>query len=193
MARIIIINGHPDRDRARLCHALAGAYEEGARANEHQVRRFDVADLRFPLLASKAEFEQGGVPDEIRAAQDAIAWAEHVVIVYPLWLGTMPAKLKGFFEQVFRPGFSFGTGPNGWPVGQLTGKSARIITTMGMPGWVYRWYFWAHSLKSFERHILKFVGIKPVRVTIFGMVEAASEARRAKWLSQVRELGAHAR
>ena len=34
-------------------------------------------------------------PADIRAAQDDIRWAEHVVLIYPLWLGTMPALLKG--------------------------------------------------------------------------------------------------
>lgn len=29
--------------------------------------------------------------------------AEHIVFVSPLWLGTMPALLKGFLEQVMRP------------------------------------------------------------------------------------------
>lgn len=56
---------------------------------------------------------------------------------------------------------------------------ARGVVTMGMPGWIYRWFFGAHSLKSLERNILSFVGIKPVRETIFGMVDAVTDAKRA--------------
>ena len=32
-------------------------------------------------------------------------WAEHLVFLFPLWLGDMPAVLKGFLEQLMRPGF----------------------------------------------------------------------------------------
>jgi putative NADPH-quinone reductase len=71
----------------------------------------------------------------------------------------------------------------------LTGRSARIIVTMGMPALVYRWYFGAHSLKSLERNILGFVGIGPIRETLIGMVEACSAARREKWLEKLRALG----
>ncbi len=59
---------------------------------------------------------------------------------------------------------------------------------MGMPAFVYRWYFGAHSLKSLERNILKFVGIKPIRETLIGMVEGKQETR-ARWLTKMEALG----
>jgi putative NADPH-quinone reductase len=111
--RISIIQGHPDPSGGRLCHALADAYAGGAEEAGHEVRRVEVARLEFPLLRTQAEFEAGAAPPEIQIAQEAIRWAEHLVIVYPLWLGTMPALLKGFLEQAFRPGFAFDTKPKG--------------------------------------------------------------------------------
>jgi putative NADPH-quinone reductase len=112
--------------------------------------------------------------------------------VYPLWLGTMPAVLKAFFEQVFRPGFAFALGGKAWSR-RLKGKSARIVVTMGMPALVYRWYFGAHGLKSLERSILGFCGIGPIRESLFGMIEAASAAKRDKWLRTIQKFGAAAR
>ena len=50
------------------------------------------------------EFEHAAVPDELKDTAEAIVWAEHIVFVFPLWLGTMPAMLKAFLEQVMRPG-----------------------------------------------------------------------------------------
>ena len=60
----------------------------------------------------------------------------------------------------------------------LTGKTARIVVTMGMPAFVYRWYFGGHSLKSLERNILRFVGIRPVRESLIGMVEGSDAGGR---------------
>ena len=75
----------------------------------------------------------------------------------------------------------------------LAGKSARIIVTMGVPALFYRWYFRAHSLKSFERNILAFCVFRPIRASVVGLVEAMGQARRGTWLARVREFGAHAR
>ena len=100
----------------------------------------------------------------------------------------MPALLKGFFEQVFRPGFAHRTDDRGWQA-LLKGRSARIVVTMGMPALIYRWYFGAHGLKSLERSILAFVGIKPIRETLIGMMGSASERKRKAWLEKLRALG----
>jgi putative NADPH-quinone reductase len=187
--RITIIQGHPDPRGDRYGHALAGAYAAGAAAAGHAVRTIDLARMTFPLLRSKEEWDGGTPPDAVRGAQDAIDWAEHLVIFYPLWLGTMPALLKAFLEQAFRPGFAIGRGESGtsWKK-LLTGKSARVVVTMGMPALVYRWFFRAHSLKSLERNILGFVGIGPIRETLIGGVEA-SAARRERWLAKLAALG----
>lgn len=116
-------------------------------------------------------------------------WADRLVVIYPLWLGAMPALLKGFFEQALRPGFAIESGGRfGWKR-RLSGKSARVVVTMGVPGLVYRWLYRAHTLKSLERNILKFCGINPVRVTVIGMVEGMSETKRDRWLNRLREFG----
>lgn len=100
----------------------------------------------------------------------------------------MPAFLKAFFEQTLRPGFAFAPPGAGMPKKRLAGKSAHIVVTMGMPAFVYRWYFGAHGLKHFERSVLGFCGVRPVRASLVGLVEA-SDSRREKWLQRMEVLG----
>jgi putative NADPH-quinone reductase len=190
--RIVLIQGHPDPEPHHLCRALADAYAEGARAAGHRVVAIDVAALAFPLLRTQHAFEDEPVPESLRPAQQAIHDAQHLVLVFPLWLGTMPALLKGFLEQVARPGFAFARGARGLPVPLLKGRSARLVVTMGMPALVYRWWFHAHGVRGLERSVLRFAGIKPVRETLIGMVAEASAARRQRWLDRMRRLGAAA-
>lgn len=187
--RILIIQGHPDPGGRHLDHALAEAYAAGAAEAGHELRTLTVAELDFPLLRSREDWEHGEPVPAIREAQQALLWAEHLLIVYPLWLGDLPALLKGFLEQVLRPGFAFGQGVDRAGPRPLAGRSARVVVTMGMPGFVYRLYFRAHSLKSLERNILRFCGIKPVRTTVLGMVESGGEPRHQQWLAHLRELG----
>lgn len=190
---ILLIQGHPDPDERRLTSALVQAYARGAEAAGHVVKTIEIAHLDFPLLRSQADWQSGTVPATLIDAQRQIAWAEHLVLFFPLWLGDMPALLKGFLEQVARPGFAF-KAENGNPFAHkgLTGKSARVVVTMGMPALVYRAYFRAHSLKSLERNILGFVGISPIHETLIGSVEQLGEAGVAKWLRRLHDLGARA-
>lgn len=188
--RITIIQGHPDGQARHFCHALADEYAKGCEDGGHAVRRVEVATLEFPLLRTKEEFEVGRPPDSIRQAQEAIRWADHLVIVYPLWLGSMPALLKAFFEQVFRPGVTFQYQSGGkMPKKLWSGKSARIVVTMGMPAFAYRWFFLAHSLKSLQQNILQFCGISPTKATLIGNIENMNEPQRASWLDEMRRLG----
>jgi putative NADPH-quinone reductase len=130
------------------------------------------------------------VPPALKPAQDDIAWAQHVVIFFPLWLGDMPALLKAFLEQVARPGFA--VGPEGaQPFGHkpLSGRSARVVVTMGMPALAYRWVYRAHSVKSLERNILGFVGFSPVHETLIGTVDRLGEKGVAQWKDRLQKLG----
>lgn len=174
-------------------HALSTAYRDGARSGGHEVRGIVVSELQFPLLRTSEDFRTGTPSDVISRCQAEIGWADHIVIVFPLWLGSMPALLKGFFEQVLRPGFAFAQGKGRrFPAKLLKGKSARVIVTMGMPGLFYRWYLRAHSLKSLERNILGFCGLRPVRACVIGMVESMSQAARGNWLARIEKLGKRA-
>jgi putative NADPH-quinone reductase len=191
--RILIIDGHPDPADGRLVHALATAYREGAESGRHEVLSLRVADLEFPLLRTQSDYEHGEPVDAIRHCQAQFDWATHIVILYPLWLGSMPALLKGLLEQLLRPGFAFSTRQQGrWPVKLQAGKSARIVVTMGMPGWIYRWYFRAHSLRSLQRNILHFVGLRRVRATVIGNVANLSSSERQGWIQQMRKFGQRA-
>jgi putative NADPH-quinone reductase len=187
---IAIVLGHPDPAGNHFGNALADAYAKGAAEGGHEVRIIDIAKLDFPLLRTQEDFEKGTPPPSIQEAQATILWAQHIVILFPLWLGTMPALVKAFLEQVFRPNFVQGRlAPMDTHRRPLLGKSSRIIVTMGMPAFFYRWYFRAHGVRGLERNVLGFCGIKPIHETLIGAVAALSDAGRKKWLGRMRALG----
>ena len=188
-ARVLILDGHPDPQNGRFVHALAASYEEGARAAGHEVKLVRIAALDFALLRSNESFLHEPAPASVATAQGDIKWCSHLVVLYPLWLGSMPALLKGFFEHAMRPGFAFGEATRGLPKKLLTGKSARIVVTMGMPALFYRWYYRSHSVKSLQRNILSFTGFAPVRSTIIGSIETHDARQRVRWLERMRKLG----
>jgi len=189
---VAILQGHPDPAGGHLCHALADAYAEGAAAAGHRVLRVEIARIDVPVLRDQRAFETGELPASLAEAKDAVVAADHVVLVFPLWLGTMPALVKAFLEQVMRPGVAFAYEKTGIRK-LLTGRSAHIVVTMGMPALAYRLFFLSHGVAGLRRSIFKFVGLSPVRSTMFGMVMAASERTRQGWLARMRRDGARLR
>ncbi|MFW5660622.1 MAG: NAD(P)H-dependent oxidoreductase [Oceanicaulis sp.] len=191
--RICLVNAHPDPAPERFCHALADAYEDGAKGAGHTVDRFDAGSLDFGFLDSAKAFE-AAPPAVFEPVRDALGVADHFVFVYPLWLGTLPAKSKAFLEHVGRANFFLDTqsDSSNWPAQKMKGKSARLIVTMGMPGFAYRLFFGSHSVKGLEAGIFKLSGFSPVKDSVFGLVEAGPERRQAL-LAEARRLGAAGR
>jgi putative NADPH-quinone reductase len=186
--RLLVVDGHPDPDPARFIHALADAYAEAARTAGHDVTLVRLASTPPPVLASAAEW-YGPPPAALAADIAALRAADHLAIFYPLWLGAMPALLKAWLEQVMRPDVAMPHDHAAPGKGLLKGKSARIVVTMGMPGFIYRWWFGALTLKSLEQNILAFVGIGPVKDTVIGSIAARSEADRKALIGKLRGLG----
>lgn len=188
--RIFVLDGHPDPAPDRFVHGLADAYCEGAGAAGHQLIRTRLADVEVPILRSKDDY-RGDPPEHLRACIDAIDWAQHVTILHPLWLGSMPAALKGWFEQIVRPGFAFSTTQLGrWPVQFWEGKTARIVVTMGMPRLAYWWY---HGVRrNPQRAVLSTSGFRRIRTTLIGRAESMTPEQRERWMQRIRKLGLHA-
>lgn len=187
---IVILQGHPDNSKRHLCHALASAYQEGAEQAGHHTILFDVAVLDFPVLRSREDWEQGETPAAVLEVQKSLLEADHLVIFYPLWLGTMPALFKALLEQVFRPEPNKISGDTPAPWRKLMkGCTARIVVTMGMPAFFYRWFYRAHGLKLLKRNILSFSGIGPIGDSLIGMVDKLDKVKAEKWFKKMRTFG----
>ena len=187
--KILVILGQPQRHS--YGGALMQAYSEGARAAGAEVKELYLGDLKFDPLATTSLAHLAELEPDLSQAQEAIKWAEHLVFVYPIWWGTIPALLKGFIERVFLPGFAVNFRKNSplWDK-LLTGRSARLIVTLNTPSWIYRWVFGRPGHNTMKKTILQFCGIKPVRITEVGPMKNSTESKRKKWLEQVRALGA---
>src|SRR5215510_4228189 len=72
--RILIIDGHPDPDRGRYCHALVEAYVEGARETGNEVRTLTLAEMNMPLLRTAQEFSTPPQESAIVGARADLLW-----------------------------------------------------------------------------------------------------------------------
>jgi len=167
---VTILYGHPDTDPARLCHTIMTHYARATETGGAKVNVIEIGKLNYESVISAEDHSLGPIPKDVQRAQAAVLEADKIVLVFPLWLGSMPGRFKMFLEQVFRPGFAYDYSDKGWPITHLKGKSADVIVTMGMPITFYKWFFRAHAMKNLKRNMLHFVGVKPVRFKYVGQV-----------------------
>jgi NAD(P)H dehydrogenase (quinone) len=191
MRKVMIVVGHSQRET--FCDALGSAYKQGADTAGHEAQMFTLSQMTFdPILREGYRREQPLEPD-LQAAYKALAACDHLVLIFPLWCGDMPAILKGFIERILQPDLIARQNTENamnWNI--FKNKTARIIMTMGMPVSIYRFWYGGHALKLLTRNILHFIGIKPVRHTLFGMLATSKPTMRERWIRSVEELGRQA-
>jgi NAD(P)H dehydrogenase (quinone) len=188
---IVVILGHPDA--SSYCGSLASAYVQAAQQAGHNVKFFKLGEIAFdPVLHHAYNKRQDHEPGLVEI-QEAITWAKHVVFVYPIWWGAMPALLKGLIDRVFLPGYAFKYRENSkFSEKLLVGRSAHAFVTMDSPPWYFRLVYKMPGHHQMKKTILEFCGIKPVKITSYGPVRGASTAKREKWLQQVKQYATEA-
>lgn len=186
--RIAVIIGHPDKESFNF--ALAESYKKGAKKSDAEIREIVIGDLNFnPNLQfgyrKRTELE----PDLINA-QETLKWADHIVWVYPVWWGSIPALMKGFLDRVLLPGFAFKKREGSlWWDKYFTGKTSRIIYTLDQPAWYYKWFNGSPSHKAMSKLTMKFIGVKTVKITSIGPIRLSKDEFREKWLRTIEQLG----
>lgn len=186
--KILIINGHPNKDSFNF--GIAAAYKKGVLSSGAEVKEIIIANLDFnPNLQFGYQKRMELEPDLLESWKK-IQWADHLVWIHPVWWGGLPAITKGFIDRLFLPGFAFQYRENSnfWDK-LLKGKTAHIITTLDQPGWFYRLVFRRPSVNQLKRSVLKFCGISPVKVSYIGIIRGSKPEMREKWLQKVENWG----
>jgi NAD(P)H dehydrogenase (quinone) len=188
MKKILIINGHPNKEA--FCFGIAKAYKNGAENSGAEVKEIIITNLDFNPNLQFGYQKRTELEPDLTDAWEKIKWADHLVWVHPVWWGGQPAITKGFIDRLFLPGFAFQYRENSvlWDK-LLKGKTAHIITTLDQPSWYYWLVYSRPSINQLKKATLEFCGVKPVKVTYIGVVKTATTALREKWLKKVEELG----
>ena len=124
---------------------------------------------------------------DMKKYRDLISEANHLIFIFPIWWGGMPAILKGFIDRVFAAGFAYSYKKTGLS-GHLNGKSAWIITTHNTPAPFLP--FVQDYGKVLKNQILKSCGITPVKLTELTPVEKITDEKRGQLLEKVAKAAA---
>lgn len=188
MKNILLINGHPDKESYN--YALSKSYLKGAKDSKAVVKSIHLIDLNFNPNLEYGYRKRTTLEPDLLEAQEKLKWADHIVWVYPVWWGSVPAIMKGFLDRILLPGFAFKKREGSvWWDKYFTGKTSRLICTLDQPPWFYTLINRSPSHYAMKKLTLNFIGIKSVKITTIGPLRLSTVEFRKKWLDKVENLG----
>lgn len=173
-AKAVVLCGHPHP--SSFSSALAQAWIDGAVGVDSQL--FELAQMDFDAVLAPDYGRDQALEPDLLALRDSLESAAHLVLAYPVWWSSTPAKLKGLFDRLLLPGWAYSI-VDGRPQGGFVGRSARTLVTMDAPLWYDRVFNRGASRAQVNTGTLKFCGFAPLRETAFGGVgESSAQARQ---------------
>ena len=136
-------------------------------------------------LDDMENFKQGIMSDDIIAEQNLILETDVVIIVSPLWWGSMPAMLKGYIERVFSYGFAYEIGDDPLkPIGLLKNKKVLLLTTISGPDELYKQKGMYEAIsKTWDWAVFEFCGMDLMGHLYFPGIHHAEEYKRREYLA----------
>ena len=182
--KITAIDGHPGTDR--LVTALMDSYLGASEENGAAVTRFALRDIEFDPVLHEGYRQRQDWETGLNEIIESIKDCDHLLIGFPMWWGTMPASLKGFFDRTFLPGVAFKYHKNDpfWDK-LFSGKSADVIITADTPGFYFKFRYGSAVQKIMKNQILGFTGFKPIKQYYFAPVRKRAPKDFEGWKNKM--------
>ena len=174
MRQILIIVAHPKADS--FSFAMANTYKESQEKQNNHVEILDLyRDTHQQSFLSYTDINEHPADESTLYYQEKITKADEIVFVFPYWWGSFPAIMKNFIDCNLTTNFAFKY-KNSRPVGLLTNKTAKVLTTTGAPTWIYTLTGANRRLKNtIKEQIVSFCGMKLTGYHTFGGIDTRAK------------------
>ena len=194
--KTLIVFNHPHE--GSFCNSILRAVEKGLKAGKFPSRTINLDKDGFdPVMRSKdlKAFAMAGKamdnaldevdPLVLRYKED-LEWADHLVLIFPIWWMTSPAMTKGFIDKVIFPEVAYRM-EKGRLVSRIPVDKVTIITTMNTPAGIYRDMFDNSIEGSLVKGTFRQIGIDDVEWISLNGVKQATQEQRIEWLTEIYE------
>lgn len=182
MASALVIDGHPDA--RSLTAEIARRYAAG----HSDARVLALRDLDFDPHLRFGYRERMTLEDDLVEAKGALQAAQTIVIATPLWWGSVPAVLKGFFDRALLPQQEYRYTKLGLPVGLLPARRGRLMLLADTP-WYAAPFTGLPAQTQVARNTMRLCGIRSVRTHRMLGVRDATPEHIDSWLDRADSLG----
>ncbi|RED15132.1 NAD(P)H-dependent oxidoreductase [Parasphingopyxis lamellibrachiae] len=189
--KVFIWSAHPRA--GSLSDALADAYAMGAEQGGAEVRQLNLSAMTFSADFPGYTDTRSPLEPDLKAWQDNIAWADHLLFVHPYWWGAMPGRAKAVLDRALLPGFGFKYHREGlgWDK-LLKGKTADTIITSDTPPWYDTLRNRKPGRRVLKNQVLGFCGVKVRKIIQLGPVKTSKPTKIEGWIARAQRMGAKA-
>ncbi|MFJ4175506.1 NAD(P)H-dependent oxidoreductase [Microbacterium sp. NPDC089696] len=182
MTTALILDGHPDARSltAELARRYAAAHGDA--------RVLAVRDLAFDPSLRFGYRERMELEPDLADAKRTLREASSVTVATPLWWGSVPAVLKGFFDRALLPQQEYRYTRLGLPEGLLPARRGRLLLLADTP-WYAVPFTGLPAQTQVARNTLRLCGVRSVRTHRMLGVKTAGPERIASWIARAEELG----
>lgn len=185
--KYLVLYAHPNKKSFN--NAILQTVVERLQALGQEVRVNDLYEQKFNPVMEMSDFNavrSGTPPADVALQQEALKWADRLIVMYPIWWSWLPAMLKGWMDRVLTSGFAYKY-DDGGVVPLLRDKQAIIFTTHGMPESYYKGegIYKAYE-KMVDAKVFGFCGIEVIAHRYFPSVPYVDETARAAMLEEVK-------
>ncbi|MBF0362570.1 MAG: NAD(P)H-dependent oxidoreductase [Oligoflexia bacterium] len=184
--KTLIVYAHPNPKS--FTAAIANTVAEQIKINGGEIKIKDLYRSGFNPIMSGSDLQSifsGNIPEDIKREQNDVAWANRLIMVYPIWWLDKPALLKGWIDRVFVYGFAYTINKTGIE-GLLKHDMALTIQLAGSPQAAYESKNWNWALTpSLTDRAFDFCGIKNSKVHSLVGVGSSTPEQRQEWLREV--------
>lgn len=195
--KTLIVYNHPYE--GSFCNAILKAVQRGLKKGGHTCKVINLDKDNFdPVMRAKdlkafAELGRGNesalmnLDPTVYRFKKKLEWAEHIVMIFPIWWMSMPAMMKGFVDKVIFPGVAYDM-DDGRLVSRLASlKQVTVISTMNTPSDIYRDVFGNSLEGSLIKGTFNQIGIHDAEWISFNMVKQVGAEVREQWLADLEE------
>ena len=176
---ILIVKAHPSSQG--YTHRIASTYADAKRSQGHTVEIVDLYTKEYAIEPFRFEkLKEYKVLPLQKKFHDQLLWAHEIVVVHPIWWGTVPSVMKNWVDVTFWPHIAYQYTSTGKIEKLLEGKGAKIFATSGGPSWYYRFPFL--PFRSFwVTTVFEFCGVDVASIKVCGKLDIIlDEAKREK-------------
>lgn len=183
--KFLIIDSHPYEKSFN--RSLTKGISETL-VSKHEVDTINLIEDGFdPVMNSEdlKVFADGkSVDPKVLIYQEKIKNADVLIFSFPIWWGSMPAILKGFFDKVFLKDFAYVYGKYGMLKGLLN-KEAYVITTMETPKVIYNLFLHNPIQNQFISGTLGMSGIKTKKYFQIDKINTKTDEERKETFDSI--------
>ena len=181
MTHVLVIYAHPYEgsfNKAILDRTIETLEKQGA---DYKVK--DLVAMNFNATMESEDLKAAVTKEytaEVKQEQDDILWADTVITIAPVWFGSIPGFLKGYFDKVFISGFAYNK--NG--EGLLKDKRVFSLFTFGSADPYIGLTRQYEAIEILWDNIFGMTGFKDITQQYFTAVPAVSDETRHHYLDQ---------